>query len=102
VDPRSALLSNFEVLALLRELEGEHLAKAKANFLVKKEQLDASTSAATAASASNPTAAAVSGSGLAPVPTAASAASNATLAYEEETAENLRTVVFEVRIPPYV
>jgi hypothetical protein len=38
VDARSALLSNYEVLTLLKELEAEQVGKAKANFLVKKEQ----------------------------------------------------------------
>ncbi|KZS97193.1 hypothetical protein SISNIDRAFT_482128 [Sistotremastrum niveocremeum HHB9708] len=38
VNQRSALLSNFEVLTLLREHEREQLAQAKSNFLVKKEQ----------------------------------------------------------------
>ena len=38
VETRSALLSNYEVLTLLKELEEEQVGKAKANFLVKKEQ----------------------------------------------------------------
>jgi hypothetical protein len=37
-DSRSALLSNYEVLNLLQELESEQVGRAKANFLVKKEQ----------------------------------------------------------------
>jgi hypothetical protein len=38
VNPRSALLSNFEVLSLLRELESEHLARTKTALRIKKEE----------------------------------------------------------------
>ncbi|KAF8061611.1 HRDC-like protein [Lyophyllum atratum] len=38
VNPRSALLSNYEVLSLLRELESDHLARAKTAVRVKKEE----------------------------------------------------------------
>ncbi|KAK7029632.1 hypothetical protein VNI00_014330 [Paramarasmius palmivorus] len=38
VDPRSALLSNYEVLELLRELENEHIARTKAAHRIKKEE----------------------------------------------------------------
>jgi hypothetical protein len=38
VNARSALLSNFEVLTLLRELESDHLAKAKNAQRLKTEE----------------------------------------------------------------
>lgn len=38
VNPRSALLSNFEVLTLLRELESDHLAKTRTALRIKKEE----------------------------------------------------------------
>ena len=38
INARSALLSNFEVLSLLRELEIEQLAETRAALAVKKEQ----------------------------------------------------------------
>ena len=38
VDPRAALLSNFEVLSLLRGLEADHLSRTKTAFRVKKEE----------------------------------------------------------------
>ena len=38
VDPRAALLSNYEVLTLLRELESDHLARTKTALRVKKEE----------------------------------------------------------------
>ncbi|TFK40473.1 HRDC-like protein [Crucibulum laeve] len=38
VNPRAALLSNFEVLTLLRELESDHLARSKAAIRIKKEE----------------------------------------------------------------
>ncbi|KIJ54525.1 hypothetical protein M422DRAFT_220793 [Sphaerobolus stellatus SS14] len=38
LNPRSALLSNFEVLTLLRELEAEQLAESRAALAVKKER----------------------------------------------------------------
>ncbi|ESK88966.1 dna-directed rna polymerase iii subunit rpc9-like [Moniliophthora roreri MCA 2997] len=38
VDPRSALLSNYEVLELLRELENEHIARTKTAHRIKKEE----------------------------------------------------------------
>jgi hypothetical protein len=41
VNARSALLSNFEVLTLLRELEGDHLVQAKTAIRIKKEDEDA-------------------------------------------------------------
>jgi hypothetical protein len=37
LNPRSALLSNFEVLTLLRELESDHLARAKTALRIKEE-----------------------------------------------------------------
>ncbi len=38
MDPRSALLSNYEVLSLLKELENEHLGRSKAAVRIKKEE----------------------------------------------------------------
>jgi hypothetical protein len=38
VNPRAALLSNLEVLQLLRELEADHLASQKSALKVKKEE----------------------------------------------------------------
>ena len=38
VNPRIALLSNFEVLTLLRDLEADHLSRTKTAFRVKKEE----------------------------------------------------------------
>ncbi|KAF7799435.1 hypothetical protein EIP86_010670 [Pleurotus ostreatoroseus] len=44
VNQRSALLSNFEVLTLLRELESDHLAKTRTALRIKKEEEAAGTS----------------------------------------------------------
>ena len=38
VNPRAALLSNLEVLHLLRELEADHLASQKSAHKIKKEE----------------------------------------------------------------
>ncbi|KAJ7778080.1 HRDC-like protein [Mycena metata] len=38
VNPRAALLSNYEVLSLLRELESDHLARTKTAIRIKKEE----------------------------------------------------------------
>ena len=38
LNPRAALLSNYEVLTLLRELESDHLLRTKAALRVKKEE----------------------------------------------------------------
>jgi hypothetical protein len=38
VNTRAALLSNYEVLTLLRELENDHLSRAKTAVKVKKEE----------------------------------------------------------------
>ncbi|RPD56088.1 hypothetical protein L226DRAFT_509895 [Lentinus tigrinus ALCF2SS1-7] len=38
LNQRSALLSNFEVLTLLRELESDHLARTKTALRIKKEE----------------------------------------------------------------
>ncbi|KAG7450120.1 uncharacterized protein BT62DRAFT_491902 [Guyanagaster necrorhizus] len=38
VNARAALLSNFEVLSLLRELESDHLARTKTALRIKKEE----------------------------------------------------------------
>lgn len=46
MNPRSALLSNFEVLTLLKELENDHLERSKTAMRIKKEEdsLSSSTS----------------------------------------------------------
>ncbi|KAJ8496139.1 hypothetical protein ONZ45_g2287 [Pleurotus djamor] len=46
VSKRAALLCNYEVLTLLRELEEDHLARAKTAFKVKKEEGASSSSGA--------------------------------------------------------
>ena len=38
LNQRSALLSNYEVLTLLRELESDHLARSKTALRIKKEE----------------------------------------------------------------
>ena len=38
VNPRAALLSNLEVLRLLRELEADHLASQKSALKIKREE----------------------------------------------------------------
>ncbi|KAJ6487738.1 HRDC-like protein [Mycena sanguinolenta] len=38
VNPRAALLSNYEVLTLLRDLESDHLARTKTALRIKKEE----------------------------------------------------------------
>ena len=38
LNPRAALLSNLEVLHLLRELEADHLANQKSALKIKKEE----------------------------------------------------------------
>lgn len=38
LNQRSALLSNYEVLTLLRELESDHLARTKTALRIKKEE----------------------------------------------------------------
>lgn len=74
LNQRSALLSNFEVLTLLRELESDHLAKTRTAIRVKKEEEAAGTSASRVH-----------------VP-------------QEQVLENLRTIEVEVRnhIRPYL
>jgi hypothetical protein len=51
VSARSALLSNFEVLSLLRELESEHVAQQKTAQRLKKEDEEAGRPASNYASA---------------------------------------------------
>lgn len=75
VSARSALLSNYEVLTLLKELESEQLARQKTAIRVKKEEEERVA--------------------LGIVETAASVQSSMLL--QEEVCENLRTVEFEVR-----
>jgi len=43
VNARAALLSNYEVLDLLRELESEHLQRTKTALRIKKEEDSAGT-----------------------------------------------------------
>ncbi|KIM43084.1 hypothetical protein M413DRAFT_395714 [Hebeloma cylindrosporum] len=50
INPRAALLSNYEVLSLLQELESDHLLRTKTALRVKKEEEASAT-----AVASNPT-----------------------------------------------
>ena len=38
VNQRSALLSNYEVLTLLKDLESDHLAKTRTALRIKKEE----------------------------------------------------------------
>ncbi|KAF9241101.1 hypothetical protein BU15DRAFT_87338 [Melanogaster broomeanus] len=38
INPRSALLSNFEVLTILRELDVDHIARTKTAIRIKKEE----------------------------------------------------------------
>ncbi len=68
VSARSALLSNYEVLTLLKELESDQLARTKTAIRIKKEEEQAGT-----------------GDG------------KANHHIVEEVSENLRTVEFEVR-----
>ena len=75
INPRSALLSNFEVLSLLRELESEQLAETRAALAVKKEQ----------AENGQPNLSTLPNQPLTP-----------------EVCENLRTVEFEVRAYDFV
>jgi hypothetical protein len=71
VSKNSALLSNYEVLTLLRELESDQLAKARSHLAAKKEEEGA----------------ALSGHPVPPV------AGNPT---QDEVPQNLRTVEVEV------
>jgi len=43
VNPRAALLSNYEVFKLLKELEAENLSRAKASLRIKKDEDSTST-----------------------------------------------------------
>lgn len=74
ISARSALLSNFEVLTLLKELEADQLAKQKTALRIKKEEEERI---------------ALSGKDTSP--------SHASLMAPEDVSENLRTVEFEVR-----
>jgi hypothetical protein len=72
VNARAALLSNFEVLSLLRELEADHISRTKTALRIKKEE-EAATS-----NGGPP--------GL-----------NSATSFNLEASENLRTVEVEVR-----
>ena len=74
VSARSALLSNYEVLTLLKELESDQLSRQKTALRIKKEEEER---------------VALAGKDVAP--------SQASLLAPEEVSENLRTVEFEVR-----
>ncbi|OCB91071.1 hypothetical protein A7U60_g1708 [Sanghuangporus baumii] len=73
---RSALLSNYEVLTLLKELESEQLARQKTAIRIKKEEDERIAARLNAASAPNDS-------------------SLASTLVQEEVCENLRTVEFE-------
>ena len=73
---RAALLSNYEVLQLLRELEADHIARTRTAQRLKKEEDDA------AAATGHP-----------PPPSPAS---------PHTVSENLRTIEVEVRLIPLV
>lgn len=73
---RAALLSNYEVLQLLRELEADHIARTRTAQRLKKEEDDA------AAATGHP-----------PPPSPAS---------PHTVSENLRTIEVEVRLIPSV
>ena len=77
LNPRAALLSNYEVLTWLRELESEHLLRTKTALRVKKEE----------------EAAVAMGDGI-PVPSTFGASAHL------EASENLRTVEIEVKSFP--
>ncbi|KAF7316121.1 RPOL4c domain-containing protein [Mycena indigotica] len=70
INPRSALLSNYEVLSLLQELEADHLARTKIAHRIKKEEEAAGTDVSVPIGGGRPSTAV-------------------------ETLENLRTVSFE-------
>lgn len=70
VNPRAALLSNYEVLSLLRELESDNLLKTKAALRIKKEEEAANGAGNSLPPAGNP---------------------------HLEASENLRTIEVEVR-----
>jgi hypothetical protein len=76
VNTRAALLSNYEVLQLLRELEADHIARTRTAQRLKKEEEDA------AAATGHP-----------PPPTPA---------LPLTVSENLRTIEVEVRLVPLV
>jgi hypothetical protein len=75
VNPRAALLSNYEVLSLLRELESDNLLRTKAALRIKKEEEAANGAGNSMPPAGNP---------------------------HLEASENLRTIEVEVRsLPPW-
>jgi len=55
VNPRSALLSNYEVLSLLRDLEADHLARTKTALRIKKEEEAAGVSSIVPGGGKDPT-----------------------------------------------
>jgi len=82
VTPRAALLSNFEVLTLLRELEADQLARTKTALRIKKEEDE--KAAVASLSKGKGKEKEISSSSVMQLPI-------------EEVSENLRTVAFEVR-----
>lgn len=76
---RSALLSNYEVLTLLKELESEQLARQKTAIRIKKEEEEKFAAGLHATVAPNES-------------------SLPNTLVQEEVRENLRTVEFEVRV----
>lgn len=85
VSARSALLSNYEVLSLLRELETTQLAQTKIALRVKKEEDERIAAAALSKKGKGKEKEVVAPSTVLQTPI-------------EEVSENLRTVEFEVRI----
>lgn len=79
ISARSALLSNYEVLTLLRELESDQLARQKTALRVKKEEEERINALATSGDTAQPYV----------LPQLH--------VLQEEVSENLRTVEFEVR-----
>lgn len=85
VSARSALLSNYEVLSLLRELEATQLAQTKIALRVKKEEDERIAAAALSKKGKGKEKEVAPPSTVLQTPI-------------EEVSENLRTVEFEVRI----
>ncbi len=86
VSARSALLSNFEVLSLLRELEASQLVQTKIALRIKKEEDERIAAAALSSKKGK-------GKEREVVPPPSTTVLQAPI---EEVSENLRTVEFEV------